>query len=78
MMASPIAENIKSQLAELNQAELTEIQELIEYLLENFADDGEDDLPLTPKFQEQLERFQRGEYVTVPFDKAISELGFAD
>lgn len=74
-MTSPIAETIKTQLRELNPSELMEIQELIEYLLENFVDDGEDDLPLKPKFRERLERFQRGDYTTMDFDDAMKEIG---
>lgn len=69
-MTSPIAETIKTQLRELNPSELMEIQELIEYLLENFVEDGEDDLPLKPNVRNRLERFQRGDYTTMDFDKA--------
>lgn len=73
-MTSPIAETIKTQLRELNPSELVEIQELIEYLLENFVEDGEDDLPLKPNFRERLERFQRGDYTTMDFDDAMTVL----
>jgi aspartyl/asparaginyl-tRNA synthetase len=78
MMASPIAEHIKSQLTELNQAELTEIVQFAQHLLENVLDEDEEDLELSQETQDQLERFLRGEYKALDFDEAMKELGLDD
>ncbi|MBZ0320952.1 MAG: hypothetical protein K8L91_31345 [Anaerolineae bacterium] len=75
-MVSPITENIKSQMTNLNEDDLTEILHWAQYLLENVIEsDPEDDLELNQETQAQLERFLRGDYKARDFDDVMKDLG---
>lgn len=74
-MVSPITENIKNQMIQLDEDDLTEILRWAQYLLENVLDDdSEDDLELNQETQAQLERFLQGEYRARDFDDVMKDL----